>query len=401
MTPEIIAEYTAKLAKNCTVIDGFCGSGGNVIQFSKFCKKVYAIDIDPKKIEICKNNCKVYKCDNNIYFIKCDFLKIENYSQIKVNADYIFLSPPWGGISYKNSDIYSIKQSMSPDIHEIIKVSLRISKYIMFYVPRTLMLEELFGIVSDIKKNSNIFFDIHILKSANKIKALLIIFGYDVDKKIVENDITEYLKNVYDEYTFDEMDFGILNAIAKVIGNFKFFENELNFRKNLADEEIENIDLGKKIFNYFFQVVLTDHEKIKIKSLKIYSLFKKSKNKNKNCVNNNMNIITRFNFSNNNNFIENHTLEYTSDNIESIVNEEIKNKSIENIDLNFNSYKKKFELKTLDNDNKTITRGSSYNYETLSTSPSVSIPILNKINKDQGDEMLMPCKEINLNYHLG
>ena len=401
MTPEIIAEYTAKLAKGCTVIDGFCGSGGNVIQFSKFCKTVFAIDIDPKKIDICKNNCKIYNCDDNIYFIKCDFLKIENYTTVKVKADYIFLSPPWGGVSYKNSDIYSIKASMTPDINEIVKVSLRISKYIMFYVPRTLMLEELFGIVSDIKKNNNIFFDIHILKSANKIKALLIIFGYDVDKKIVENDITEYLKNVYDEYIFDEMDFGILNAIAKVIGNFNFFENELNFRKNLAEEEIENIDLGKKLFNYFFQVVLTDQEKIKIKSLKIYSLFKKHKNKNKTINHNNMNIITRLNFNNNNNFIENNTLEYTSDDIESIVKEDKKHKSIDNSDLNFNSYKKKFELKTLDNDNKTITRGSSLNYETLSTSPSLTMSIFNKINKDQGDEVLMPCKEINLNYHLG
>ena len=401
MTPEIIAEYTAKLAKGCTVIDGFCGSGGNVIQFSKFCKTVFAIDIDPKKIDICKNNCKIYNCDDNIYFIKCDFLKIENYTNVKVKADYIFLSPPWGGVSYKNSDIYSIKASMTPDINEIVKVSLRISKYIMFYVPRTLMLEELFGIVSDIKKNNNIFFDIHILKSANKIKALLIIFGYDVDKKIVENDITEYLKNVYDEYIFDEMDFGILNAIAKVIGNFNFFENELNFRKNLAEEEIENIDLGKKLFNYFFQVVLTDQEKIKIKSLKIYSLFKKHKNKNKTINHNNMNIITRLNFNNNNNFIENNTLEYTSDNIESIVKEDKKHKSIDNSDLNFNSYKKKFELKTLDNDNKTITRGSSLNYETLSTSPSLTMSIFNKINKDQGEEVLMPCKEINLNYHLG
>ena len=50
VTPEIIAEYTAKLAKKCTVIDGFCGSGGNVIQFSKYCSKVYAIDITNKEI---------------------------------------------------------------------------------------------------------------------------------------------------------------------------------------------------------------------------------------------------------------------------------------------------------------------------------------------------------------
>ena len=83
---------------------------------------------------------------------------------------------------------------MTPDISEIIKVSLRIVKYIMFYVPRTLRLEELFGIISEINVKDRLFFDIHILKSANKIKALLIIFGYNIDKKIIESEIIDYLK---------------------------------------------------------------------------------------------------------------------------------------------------------------------------------------------------------------
>ena len=90
--------------------------------------------------------------------------------------------------------IYSIKESMTPDITEIIKVSLKIVKYIMFYVPRTLRLEELFEIIFSITKKERLFFDIHILKSANKIKALLIIFGYDINQKIKEKDIGEYLK---------------------------------------------------------------------------------------------------------------------------------------------------------------------------------------------------------------
>jgi len=188
------------LAKDCSVIDGFCGSGGNVIQFSKYCSEVFAIDIDPKKLEICKNNCKIYNCKDNIHFIEYDFLKIQNYDKITVKADYIFLSPPWGGVAYKKSDIYSIKESMTPDISEIIKVSLKIVKYIMFYVPRTLMLDELFGIISEINKNERLFFDIHILKSANKIKALLIIFGYDINKTIKENDIGEYLKYIYENF---------------------------------------------------------------------------------------------------------------------------------------------------------------------------------------------------------
>lgn len=83
MTPEAIAKYIANLIKGKTVIDGFCGSGGNVIQFSKHCKKVYAIDIDESKIDICKNNCKVYDCEDNIEFILNDYLKMNNKINVR------------------------------------------------------------------------------------------------------------------------------------------------------------------------------------------------------------------------------------------------------------------------------------------------------------------------------
>ena len=96
VTPEEIAKYTAKLIKGKTIIDGFCGCGGNVIQFSKYCSKVYAIDISKSKLDLCKNNCEVYNCKNNIEFIHSDFLEMKN----KIKADYIFLSPPWGGTEY-------------------------------------------------------------------------------------------------------------------------------------------------------------------------------------------------------------------------------------------------------------------------------------------------------------
>ncbi len=57
VTPEIIAEYIAKLCpKDSVIVEGFAGSGGNVIQFSNFCKKVYAIDINNDRLNICKNN---------------------------------------------------------------------------------------------------------------------------------------------------------------------------------------------------------------------------------------------------------------------------------------------------------------------------------------------------------
>ena len=139
VTPESIAKYIALITRGKIIIDGFCGSGGNVIQFSKFGKKVYAIDIDKNKIDICKNNCNVYECENNIEFILDDYLNMKG----KIKADFVFLSPPWGGLKYKNSNVYSIKKFMQPNIIDIIRVSLNVAKFILFYVPRNLDLNEL------------------------------------------------------------------------------------------------------------------------------------------------------------------------------------------------------------------------------------------------------------------
>jgi hypothetical protein len=212
-------------------------------------------------------------------------------------ADYIFLSPPWGGIQYKNSDLYSIKDLMKPDIFEIVKVCVRISNHIMFYVPRTLILDELFDIISKIKGVNRIFFDVHILRSANKIKALLIIFGYNIDKKINESEIDDYLRFTYSSFNISDKYIKILSAIAKIIGNFRFFENESFFRKSLENKakykeninyiinfnsDVINVDnMGKELYNFFFKSVLTEQEKLKLKS---FNLFKENKN-NKNAIN--------------------------------------------------------------------------------------------------------------------
>ena len=326
---------------------------------------------------------------------------------------------------------------MNPDISEIIKVCLKIVKYIMFYVPRTLMLEELFGIISEIKGSKRLFFDIHILKSANKIKALLIIFGCDIDKKIKEKEIDEYLEYIYENFHLNEIYIKIFSAIAKIIGNYRFFENEINFRRNLYEEYNsfdENFNIGKELFNYFFKLVLTDQEKIKVKSLKIYSQFKlmnnKSKknnnnniNKNKdkfkneeekNAINNNINInAINSGIEKNYNFIDKYTITYTGDNNEIYIKMKNIDKNMEEEKVKVQKYKysklspkvkKKMNLKELfDNDKKIILSNSST--PTVSSSPSSiitsnnrnsEISISEKKDKNQSDWNLILCKEISL-----
>ena len=386
VTPEIIAEYTAKLAnKNSIIIEGFCGSGGNVIQFSKYCKKVYAIDIDEKKLDICKNNCKIYNCPDNIIFIHSDFLKIDKYKE-NIKGDYIFLSPPWGGIQYKNNEIYCIKNLMKPDISEIIKMSLKVSKYIMFYLPRTLMLEELFEIISEINHEDRLFFDVHILKSANKIKALLIIFGYDINKIINKKDIEDYINHFYSIYNFDENIIKILIAIAGIIGNFRFFKAEIEFRRDLIKNEMKNFrekkeNVGKEIICFFYYNIMNEHEKIKLKSYnyfnsKSFNIHNYNNNKK---TSNNQNEDDKINIK-----IQNHDKNNNNNN-NNYNNENNNKKNINNNNNNNNNHENNNNNEN--NNNENTNQNNFLESETLYISSNNRTNNNNNINSQSGSNM--------------
>ena len=271
VTPESIAKYIALITRGKIIIDGFCGSGGNVIQFSKFGKKVYAIDIDKNKIDICKNNCNVYECENNIEFILDDYLNMKG----KIKADFVFLSPPWGGLKYKNSNVYSIKKFMQPNIIDIIRVSLNVAKFILFYVPRNLDINELIDLVSfvkneiEINSGNKLSFDVRILYSNQKIKTLLIIFGYDVCDIISDDDIKQFLMHHYNKVNEDNIKY-VINFI-KLIGYYKFFKYELDYRLKVSQSSNLNY-----LIKYFMMNVLTQQEKLQIK---VQYMLKQLKNK--------------------------------------------------------------------------------------------------------------------------
>jgi len=73
VTPEVISRMIAKRCACDLLIDGFCGAGSNTIQFALTSKKVIAIDIDPKKIELARNNAKVYGVSDRIEFVIGDY----------------------------------------------------------------------------------------------------------------------------------------------------------------------------------------------------------------------------------------------------------------------------------------------------------------------------------------
>ncbi|EGC31939.1 hypothetical protein DICPUDRAFT_39172, partial [Dictyostelium purpureum] len=133
VTPELIAQHIAERCRCGTLVDAFCGSGGNVIQFSFTCNYVIAIDMDPLKLMMAKHNSLVYghtEQNTNIEFINSDSTRLSN-----LKADVVFLSPPWGGPSYINSQIFYI-DTMVPNGFDIFRNALKVTPNIAYFLPR-------------------------------------------------------------------------------------------------------------------------------------------------------------------------------------------------------------------------------------------------------------------------
>ncbi|KAB0396767.1 hypothetical protein E2I00_010317, partial [Balaenoptera physalus] len=132
VTPEKIAEHIAGRVSRCsgcdTVVDAFCGVGGNTIQFALTGKRVIAIDIDPVKIDLARNNAEIYGVAEKIEFICGDFLQLASH----LKADVVFLSPPWGGPDYATAEIFDISTMMSPDGYPLEKIT----NNIIYFLPR-------------------------------------------------------------------------------------------------------------------------------------------------------------------------------------------------------------------------------------------------------------------------
>ena len=65
--------------------------------------------------------------------ISGDFFKVGE----KLKADAIFLSPPWGGPSYKRKILFDLKTMIPLDGIEIFKRARDISQNVIYYVPKS------------------------------------------------------------------------------------------------------------------------------------------------------------------------------------------------------------------------------------------------------------------------
>nr|XP_046264693.1 trimethylguanosine synthase isoform X2 [Scatophagus argus] len=144
VTPERIAEHIALrvergFSDSQLVIDAFCGVGGNAIQFALTGKRVLAIDINRKRLDLARHNAGVYGVTDRIDFLQGDFLHLAP----QLRGDVVFLSPPWGGPDYLTAEVFDIKTMMEPDGFEIFRLSKLISDNIVYFLPRNADLDQI------------------------------------------------------------------------------------------------------------------------------------------------------------------------------------------------------------------------------------------------------------------
>lgn len=93
-----------------------------------------AIDIDSTKIELARQNARVYGVEDRIEFIVGDFFELAPF----LKSDVVFLSPPWGGPDYTKNPKYSLNDIKPIDGAEIYKIASRITENVVFYLPRNI-----------------------------------------------------------------------------------------------------------------------------------------------------------------------------------------------------------------------------------------------------------------------
>ena len=135
-TPKIVAQYRAKRLKCKQLADISCGIGGQTIFFAKECEKVYAIEIDPQKIEFAEKNCKRYGLDN-VEFICGDALSKEVIDQVP-KIDILFSDP-----ARPPSEDERRLSSLQPGIPKVLEAYSKITNNFAFEAPPQLTPERI------------------------------------------------------------------------------------------------------------------------------------------------------------------------------------------------------------------------------------------------------------------
>ncbi|KAH9941971.1 S-adenosyl-L-methionine-dependent methyltransferase [Amylocystis lapponica] len=172
VTPERVADQIAERCRCGTVLDAFCGVGGNAIAFARTCERVIALDTSPVRLALARHNAALYGVADRIEFVLADFLSFARTLPPTTQAgpsgrkiDVVFLSPPWGGPSYLTDTpaaaaAESVEDARAPPeyslasiqpVHgaQLFALARGLTKNIAFFLPRNVRLEEVAALLED------------------------------------------------------------------------------------------------------------------------------------------------------------------------------------------------------------------------------------------------------------
>lgn len=221
VTPELIANQIAERCRCDTILDAFCGVGGNAIAFAKTCEhgmhlaaslphliwtssKVIALDVSPVRLALARHNAAIYGVADRIEFILADYIAFAHAyasrSAGKRPINAVFLSPPWGGPAYishgSRVEPDQEQTNASPDHHpdfslvqiqpihgaDLFHLTRRISHNVAYYVPRNMSLDEISALLtngtsSSSDQDSAEMVEVEEEWMGTKLKALTCFFG--------------------------------------------------------------------------------------------------------------------------------------------------------------------------------------------------------------------------------
>ena len=128
--PEVEASRIAKLISGSTVWDAFAGSGAVSIALALAGKKVIATELDSRRRDIIKHNAEVYGVLEKIDVLGLDAR--EHLSQLE--ADAVYLDPPWGGPDYYRKDLFAWSD-FDPPMEPFLSSALQKFREVVISVP--------------------------------------------------------------------------------------------------------------------------------------------------------------------------------------------------------------------------------------------------------------------------
>lgn len=93
-----------------------------------------AIELNAERIENARHNAELYGVADKIEFICGDFIALAP-KLAELNADAVFVSPPWGGPDYTAHEVFDI-ETMVPTGSSIYEAARLISPNIAMLLPR-------------------------------------------------------------------------------------------------------------------------------------------------------------------------------------------------------------------------------------------------------------------------